>query len=1156
MKMLSLLLSFACLQLAAKGYSQEITISLKDAPLEKAFKEIEKQTPYHFFYSSEAIKLSHRVTIEVKNESLENVLKLCFNNQPISYSIEDKLIIVNIIEEKKNTDNLFHDVRGKVVNENGEPLAGITIRVKESGRMAITDVNGEFVMTGISPNDVLIISGAEIEVVEINVKGKTDLEISVKTKVTALHTVSVNVNTGYQQLPKERLPGSFVFVDSQLINRRVSTDILSRLEGIVPGLIFNHNTLNASLGKADISIRGHSTIFANDQPLIIVDNFPYEGNINNINPNDIESITVLKDAAASSIWGVRSGNGVIVITTKEGKLNQKLTVELNSNMTIGEKPDLFYNPNFLPANDFINVEDTLFKKGYYNADLNDPSKIISPVVQILAKQRSGIISPADAATQINALRNVDVRQEIQKYFYRTAVSQQSNINFKGGSNNMKYFFSMGYDKNRSNLVGNKNERITLNAITNFYPLKNLEFELRLNFNQTSAKNNSTINDINPSRSKRLFPYAQLTDGNGKALAITKDYSSTYTDTAGGGKFLNWKYFPLDEFKFADNSAKLIDNRINLGLRYTFFRALSSEIKYQYETETTTSESYYSLSSYYARNLINQFTQVNSDGTLSYPIPIGGILNQGSSTLTAHKLRAQLNFLKKWNQKHDVAAIAGAEINQTIIKTNTSGIYGYNKNTGAFSNVDYINYFSTNPPGSSQIPNNFQFAKLTDRYVSYYSNAAYTYCNRYTFSASGRIDKSNLFGVNTNQKSIPLYSAGLSWDFSKENFYPIKWLPFAKIRITYGYNGNVDKAVAAITTIQDAGYPAPYYGLSFSRIANPGNSELRWEKIKMFNVGLDFGLRDQRITGSFEYYHKKGIDLFGDSPLPPSTGLLTFRGNTAQTSGNGIDMTLNSKNVSGKNFSWLTNFLFSYATDKVTNYDVKSNVSSYIIFGPGNAGTYLPLKGKPLFAIYSYRWAGLNPATGDPQGYLNKIPSTNYSSIIASSPVDSLVYNGPSRPTIFGSLRNSFYYKGISLSFNIIYKLHYYFRKSSISYTGLFANWFGHEDFLKRWQKPGDELYSNVPSIQYPPVNGNRELFYQSSEILVDKADHVRLQDVSISYDLNKNRQLRLPVHLIVYGYINNIAILWRANHDHLDPDIYATSLPDPRTYSLGIKANF
>jgi TonB-linked SusC/RagA family outer membrane protein len=1042
--------------------------------------------------------------------------------------------------------------------KDGKVMPGATVTNRRSGAGIITDQNGQFELSATDTSGVLVITfiGYRTAEVPFNRSHTGPFQISLWEDAAVLNEVTVS--TGYQTLPKERVTGSFAQVDNQLLNRRVSTDILSRLEGVVPGLLFNRNTVNGSAGQVDLSIRGHNTLFTNDQPLIIVDGFPYDGDISNINPNDIESITVLKDAAAASIWGVRSGNGVIVLTTQKGKRNQKLAVELNANVTVGDKPDLYYNRNFLASNDFINLEQALFAKGAYDSYLGTGYNAVTPVVALLAQNRAGQLSDADLTAQLNALRNTDVRKDLGKYFYQQSVSQQYALNLKGGSEKSDYFFSLGDDHNTANLVGNHNNRISINASYNFYPIKNLQISAQVNYVKSSAQTDNTVQSITMGNTAAIYPYAKLADGSGNALAIVKDYAASYTDTAGHGKFLDWQYKPLDELHNADNQLQSVDNRINLGIRYSFFKNFSADIKYQYEGSSTSTNNIYSLATYYTRNLINQFSQFDANGNLVNPVPMGGILQQSASSLTSNRVRGQLNYHNTWNEKHEFTAIMGSEISSAVSKANSNTVYGYDPNTLTnIPSVDFSGNYLVNPDGSTrQVLINEALSMATDRYLSYYSNAGYTYGGRYSITASARIDHSNLFGVNTNQKAVPLYSVGTGWNLSKEGFYHVDWLPYAKIRVTLGYTGNINTSATAVTTIEQFSR-ATYSGIPFSLVINPGNPDLRWEKVRMINFGFDFATKNEILSGSIEYYRKKGTDLFGNAPLPPSTGLTTFFGNTADIAGNGIDIVLNSQNIHTKNFGWTTNFLLSHVLDKVTRYKQTLNSSNYIFFS--NSSSIYPLEGKSLYGLYSYKWAGLSHTTGDPQGYLNGNVSTDYAGILANTTVNDMVYNGPSRPTTFGSLRNTFNYRELSLSLNLIYKLNYYFRRTSFTSSGL--PYSGNQDFYKRWQSPGDELHTNVPSLQYPPYTSNRDDFYQYASVLVDKGDHIRLQDITLSYDFDKSKYKGLPfAQLRLYSYVNNVAILWRANHDGLDPDLSGNTTggnyPMPRTFSFGVKAIF
>ncbi len=1169
MKLTAILLLAAALQVSAKGFGQSITLSLKNASLEKAITEIEKQSGFSFVYGKEQLAHAKAIDLSVNNEKLERVLELVFKNQPLSFTISGRYIALKqkttpVIEPappvagREGEGPPPIDVHGKVINDKGQPIEGATVTVKGTNKRVATNANGEFTLTGVDANAVLVVSAVNIEPYEIKIGGKTELAISVKTKVTTGEAITVEVNTGYQTIPKERATGSFVKIDNELINRSVSTDILSRINGISSGLIFNTNRRQEN----DISIRGRSTIFANDKPLIVVDNFAYDGDINNINPNDIESINILKDAAAASIWGARAGNGVIVIVTKKGRYNQPLRVELNNNVTFGEKPDLFYSQNYLNSSDFIDVETTLFNQGYYSSDetsLNRP--ILSPVVEILIRKRDGFITPAEADAHINALRGNDVRNDLTKYIHRTSVNQQHSINLNGGSENISYNFSLGLDNNLLTNIGNYYKRYTVNTLNNFRVTKSLIFTAGLNYVQSeNQRNNPGYENISSGNNKALYPYAQLADQSGNALPIFYTFRNSFV-TSQPSQMLNWQYNPIDEIKLADNRSILTNTKLNLGIKYSILRGLDAEIKYQYEKQNTSLKNHRSQETYYSRDLINRFTEV-SGSTYTRQVPIGGVLDLSTTELRSHTGRGQLNFNRTWNQINEVNAVAGVEVKESIINSSNSRYYGYNDDLATSGQVDYITFFPMyyNTSNFETIPSGSSLSGFTDRFISTFFNGSYTYKKRYTVSGSARKDASNLFGVKTNQKGVPLWSAGVLWNISNENFYNTKFLPILKLRATYGVNGNIDKSVTAYLTAIAFSFPASQTGLPYGALLTPPNKELRWEKVKTINLGVDFESRNKIISGSIEYYIKSGSDLLGDEFMAPSSGILQVRGNFAKTKTQGVDLVLNSV-IINKKFKWDVNFLFSHIKEKVISYDVKATSTNYLNYADNGFILY-PLEGKPLFAVYSLRWGGLDPVNGDPQGYNKGNLSKDYNAIMSNTTPEELIYHGSATPTAFGGLRNNFSFAGVTISANMVYKFGYYIRTPSIYYNRLYSGWSGHSDFAKRWQKPGDETFTNVPSMPTVPFSSNRDVFYTFSEVLVEKGDHIRLQDISISYQLNNRFLKKTPLkNILVYAYANNLGIIWRANKNNIDPDISSypsivSNYPNPKTIAFGIKTTF
>ena len=877
--------------------------------------------------------------------------------------------------------------------------------------------------------------------------------------------------------------------------------------------------------------------------------------LNNINPNDIESVTILKDAAAASIWGTRAGNGVIVITTKKARYNQPLKVDFNTNVIIAAKPDLFAVPQ-MDIGDFIDVEQTLFNKGAYNSQVNSPGMpALSPATEVFLQRKNRLISAADSAQAINRLKGYDVRNDYLKYVYRSAVTQTYSLNLSGGGDKYKYIIAGGYDRSKGSL-SETNDRLNIRLENTFKPTEKLQLSLGASYTDiNTASGKSGYSGRGFLIGNRNIPYIRLADENGTPLAVAQSYRQSYTDTAGGGKLLDWNYYPLEEDKYHNttgNSRLLI---ANAALQYRVLNALSVEVTYQYQNEEVQTKSLSGMESYETRDLINTFSQVDpADGTIKYIVPLGSILYRSHNSLEVHNVRGQLNFNKHWKNE-SLVAIAGAEVRQTTNNSDADKTYGYNDDLLTVSNIDFANPYPSYIDGYPQyIPNGLSFSGKTNRFVSLFSNAAYTFKERYTLSASVRKDASNLFGVRTNDKWLPFWSAGAAWEVSKENFYNLSFLPRLKLRATYGYSGNVDQSKSAVTVIGYIGVNNQYTGAPQAIISQFANNELSWEKVGQLNIAVDFSVKKHVVSGSVEYYIKRGFDLFGPSPIDYTAGLSTsvLTKNIADMRGEGVDIALQSINID-RAFKWFTNYLVNYNVSKTTSYYTPDGFH----YKAQSGNDISPLIGKPLYSIISYKWGGLD-ANGNPQGYLNKQLSTDYLSILNSlTSADSLVYSGPASPKYFGSIGNTLAWKGFSLTANVIFKLGYFFRKSTISYDQLVNSGIGNADYSKRWQQPGDELTTSVPSFIYP-INSSarrRDQYYALSEATVLKADQLRLQFINLSYDVTSLLHHSAIQVLRVYFNASNLGLIWKANKEGIDPD-FRNTWPTPKTYTVGIQASF
>lgn len=1056
--------------------------------------------------------------------------------------------------------------QGRILSaDNQEALTGANILLKGSTTGTVTDKNGYFKLS-VPDNHAtwLVISFIGYRSLDtlLQLPLKSELILSLSQEMSVLQELSV---TGYQQIPRERSTGSFVNVGQPLLNRKVSTNLLDRLDGIASGVLFkaeqqkatSANPLGRNLG---IRIRGESTLGDITQvsrdPLIVVDNFPFEGNLDNINPNDVESVSILRDAAAASIWGARAGNGVIVITTKKGAKNTPMAVEVNSNITITGKPDLYADRNYLPSADYIQIEKTLFDAGYFNADLADniSRPPLSPVVQLLEQQRNGEISSGLVDETFSQWSQRDLRKEYSRHVYRQAVNQQYSASIKGGNQQAAYALSAGYDHNTFDQIGNDYRRLTLNSNTTYSLTKGLDLTTAINYSSNVTMTNNYQNSFGylPVGGKYgpLYPYAVLSNQDGSPAAVVRDYRSTYVDSAGSRGLLDWQYRPLQETQTADNSLRINSLLMRAGLQYRILPSLNVELIYQDESQRIHASDNRSIDSYYARDLINRFTLVNSDGSLTYQVPKGGILMQNSTLWHSQNLRAQLNLNRKIGTLHQLTALVGAEARRLQTESQMRTSYGYSDDLGvSANNLDFRNSLAVNPSGTAQIPSlPGDIYTYDNRFLSYYANAAYTYMKRYTISLSTRKDGANIFGAKTNNRFSPLWSAGIAWDISKEGYYEISWLPYLKIRSSFGYSGNPYQGTVYVRGVYST---SSYTGAQTIQNLTAPNPALRWEKVGTLNVGIDFGSKSNIITGSIEYFIKNGTDLIERQQLAPSAGFSQFFTNGASTSAHGLDLILNGDITAGR-LRWQPAILLSLLKNRIKKFSIRQTAAS--IQNPdGRPG----IVGKPLYGVYSYRWAGLDPSTGDPQGYLNGEVSTNYTSIINNFSPDSLVLHGSAVPTAFGSFRNDFSLGGFSLSINLTYKMGYYFRRQAVSpnYADVLTG-YTHQDYQRRWQKSGDEAFTDIPSFVYPS-NPNRSTFYRFSQTLVEKADHLRMQDVRLSYTLPDFK--KGPANAQIYLFAANLGILWRANKYGIDPDAAPTvpatdhSLPRAFSLSLGIK---
>jgi TonB-linked SusC/RagA family outer membrane protein len=1029
----------------------------------------------------------------------------------------------------------------------GNPVQGADIRLLASGKHTLSADNGSFTLQLSHFPDTLLITHIGYAEKKLLLLSPASLPGDIILEPLADSLAEVVVNTGYQQLPKERATGSFAFVGRSRLNEQVSTNILDRLETIANGY-----TLSRESGtKPQMMIRGLSTIQGVKDPLVVVDNFPYNGGLDNINPNDVESITLLKDAAAASIWGAQAANGVIVITTRKARFNQPLKIEFSSNLTTGRPTDIMSYRRISPS-DYVDVEQLLFDNKYRFSDTSASARPpFSPVYEILFRQRRGELSSAQAQSLLDRYRAHDVRQDFLDHLYRNPMNQQYALNLSGGGEGFHWMLSGGHDRNTSEHADTY-RRTTLRSDNTLRLGKRLTLTTSLNYVFSSTRTGRPgLSDITTIRGQ-LPPYTFLFDDNGAALPIAKDLRQSYTDSAGAGKLLNWNYY-ADDYTHVNNTTDVTGLLTNTGLSWQAGHGFTLELRHQYERQQTDNRLLQDADSYFARDLVNRYSQLNrSTGQVTYRVPPGGVLSNTHAVMDAHSARLQVSYNGNLGADHRLNALAGAEIRDVRNHSNAYRIYGYDDHILTNAVVDYADRFPSFINGAtSLIPMGTTQNETDNRFVSVFANAAYSWKERYGLSASMRRDASNNFGVATNDRWTPLWSMGASWDLNREGFSWLRAFSLFKLRVTYGMSGNVDISKSAVTTISYQGTSA-YTLTPYSTVDRFYNPDLRWEKTAMWNMGLDFRLKNGVLSGSLEYYRKNGTDLYGASLLDYTAGLGTqfIIRNVASMKAQGIDLELHTVNLSGL-LRWESDWIINYAANKVLDYYLPSLQASQYA-----GGFFTPIAGGPVNGLYLYRWAGLDPATGDPKGYLGGQVSKNYASITSSgSQVADLALIGNRLPTVTASFGNTLRWKSWSLSVRLMGKFGNYFLRRSINYSNLFSNGMGDPDYALRWQHPGDEQFTQVPSMVYPAVS-SRDAFYNNSEVLAEKADFIRLQYVSLQYRLvPRSRQLPFD-DLTMYAVMNNLGLVWRANHKGLDPGYPGEWVSPPMTVSLGIRLHF
>lgn len=1044
-------------------------------------------------------------------------------------------------------------VKGTVIDTDGHPLANATVQTAVSKRTVLTDDRGSFELM-ISEEDTLSISRVGYKSLTYVVENESDFRLVLEKADFVIEEVVVS--TGYQELKPNEVNGSVTVVGREMLELQNGTNILERLNGVTNGLTFPKGKQNSNpQNELGITIRGYSTINGPLDPLVVLDNFVYEGDIDNINPNDVESITILKDAEATSIYGARGGNGVIVITTKKTNVLDKADVSVNSVWKVIEQPDLS-SLQFMNNSDYIEVEEMLFKEGFFDNELTSFSAPpVTPIVFLLEQRRKETLSDEEYLKYRSFYINSDFRDQYKKAFFNNGVTHQLNANISGRTSFNSWVVSAGDYKSKNELSVPSN-RTNFRLDNTFHLYDWVKFQVSGSYVNRKQQNGqiSTLNELMRVGSRQLVPYMSFYSIEGEELPFYQTYSKSLLDTIGGGVLKDWLFYPLQEQNYRSSIANTTELIGNVGAEIKIVKNFKLGIYYQKQQQKTDVENLYQKESFHVRNMVNAFSQIDyTNKKVDYVVPFGDVLEQSYSIQTSESFRSQVDF-KRYIKDHDILVMTGFEAREVQRKAKGSTYYGYNEDPLSVIPVDYVNQFVTLPFGRYQSIGGSPIIRPSNinRFVSLYGNFYYAYKGRYSVSGNIRRDGSNIYGVSTNDKWKPLWSIGMGYDLIKEGFMKRSVFKKMKFKSTIGYSGNVDLSRSALPIAAYSNNSIALGGYPFVRITTLNNPSLKWEEVRQYNFGAELELSSLPLSITFEYYTKYGTDLYGLSEYDYTTGGVspTIVRNVAAMRGKGIDLEINNRFLR-EHFSWTTSIIYNYNISKTSDYYDPSNVNDVYKLVNSNGSQITPIVGFPLYSLAAFRWKGLDEE-GNPQGLINGSISTDYVTMQNISAVEgieggSIRYIGSALPTHFGSWMNDFKYKNWSLNFNMTFKLGYYFRRPSISYSALVNYGAGHSDFSNRWQK--DEDNTNVPSFKYPLEEQGRDSFYLSSDVLIESASHIRLQFINLMYDLTTSIKGINKCRLFLNS--SNLGVVWKASKHIQDPE-YPNGIPPQRSFAFGI----
>ncbi|QEC80465.1 TonB-dependent receptor [Mucilaginibacter ginsenosidivorax] len=918
------------MHVSASSYAQKINLSATNAPLKKLFKEIRKQSGYNFIYTEGMMKDTRPVNIHVSNASIGDILDKVFHDQPLSYTISNNTIVIKE-KDSQESDNVLITITGTVKDEKGEPLPGVTVAVEGIANATSTDYNGKYTIKA-NAGQTLVFSFIGYKTIKKLINSNEQL-INVSLEPASRDLTEVVV-VGYGTQKRSDITGAVASVPKARLSELPVTNVLQALEGAVAGVTIT-NTSSVPGAVPGSIVRGQNSINAGTGPYVVVDGIPLSktgGSLNDINPNDIASMEILKDASAVAIYGTNGSNGVILITTKRG----------NSG-----KPVIRYSG-------YAGIENLA-----HILDPRDPASYIQKYADYLSQTGQTQTSPVPNSSELpnyQAGKTIDwVKETTQQ-----GVMQDHNLSVSGGSPDVKYFISGDYLKQKGVVKGYQYNRVSIRSnldvnVTNF---------LTVGMSSYFANNNYDGGRANLLFATAMSPYGNLYNADGTYTIYPMAPEQLYTNPLLGlttdqiNRSVNLNGNGYAEIKFG-GVLKGLKYRVNAGYTYLPTRVDS-----------------------YSGRLANT--------------PLGSA-SAASSETTAYTIENLLYYNRDIGKHHfDFTGLYSAQRRRYF--TSTASATGFVNDELSFNNIG---------AGATQTSSSY-----SDRYAltSQMGRINYSYNSRYLFTVTARRDGSSVFGANTTKYGV-FPSAALGWNISQEDFLKdSKIVNSLKLRGSYGKTGN--EAISVYQTITtDGTVRSPFNGVSTIGVqaSNLGNANLLWETTVGTNIGADFSLFNSRINGSVDAYKTRTSGLLLKRSLPAITGYSSVWDNIGKVANKGIEVTLNTKNIDGRDFRWESNIVYAINRNKIVSLygDGKDDIGNRWFIG------------KPISVIYDYKMTGVwqtgeDASKQDPgakPGDL-KFADTNGDGKITA---DDRVIQGQTTPKWTGGITNTFHYKQFNLS---------------------------------------------------------------------------------------------------------------------------------------------